>query len=74
MSYLNSQRLVPRPVPALDNLHEFTPVEDYDLNSVLPVPKGPLETALVIVQPFVVCDVELSGTYIDSCPAGTARR
>ncbi|KAJ7921390.1 hypothetical protein B0H13DRAFT_1985300 [Mycena leptocephala] len=53
MSYLNSQRLVPRPVPELDNLHEFTPVEDYDLNSVLPAPKGPLETALVIVQPFV---------------------
>ncbi|KAF8168671.1 hypothetical protein K438DRAFT_246482 [Mycena galopus ATCC 62051] len=53
MTYLNSQKLVPRPVPALDNLHEFTPVGEYDLNSVLPAPNGPLETALVTVEPFI---------------------
>ncbi|KAJ6577920.1 hypothetical protein B0H19DRAFT_1121819 [Mycena capillaripes] len=53
MIYFNSQKLVPRPVPLLDNLHEFTPREEYDLNSVLPAPKGPLETALVTVEPFI---------------------
>ncbi|KAJ6477657.1 tryptophan synthase beta subunit-like PLP-dependent enzyme, partial [Mycena sanguinolenta] len=53
MSYLNSQKLVPRPVPTLNDLHEFTPVEEYDLNSVLPPPKAPLETTLVIVEPFI---------------------
>ncbi|KAF7335534.1 Efflux pump FUS6 [Mycena venus] len=35
------------------NLHEFTSANEYDLNSFLPVPKGPLETALVTVEPFV---------------------
>ncbi|KAF7375456.1 Gnat family [Mycena sanguinolenta] len=53
MSYLNTQKLVPRLVPTLNNLHEFTPVEEYDLNSVLPAPKAPLETTLVIVEPFI---------------------
>ncbi|KAJ7314606.1 acyl-CoA N-acyltransferase [Mycena albidolilacea] len=53
MPYLNSQKLVPRLAPALDNLHEFTSVEEYDVNSVLPAPKGPLETALVTVEPFI---------------------
>ncbi|KAK6992445.1 gnat family [Favolaschia claudopus] len=52
-SYLNSQKLVPRPVPALSNLHEFTPAEEYDLNSVLPAPKTALATALVTVEPLV---------------------
>jgi hypothetical protein len=54
MPYLNSQKLVPRLAPALDNLHEFTSVEEYDVNSVLPAPKGPLETALITAEPFIV--------------------
>ncbi|KAJ6463182.1 hypothetical protein DFH09DRAFT_1227389 [Mycena vulgaris] len=53
MSYLNSQKLVPRAVPTLDSLHEFTPAAEYDLNSVLPAPKGALKTPLVTVEPFI---------------------
>ncbi|KAJ7082900.1 hypothetical protein B0H15DRAFT_433698 [Mycena belliarum] len=51
--YRNTQKLLPRPSPALNNLHEATPAAEYDLNSVLPAPNGPLETHLVTVEPFI---------------------
>lgn len=64
--YLNTQTLpLPRP-PILDTdpLFEATPPEEYDLNSIIPIPKQPLETNLVRVEPLIV-----SSEYSLSTPA-----
>lgn len=41
------------PVLPTDDLHEATPVAEYDLNSAVPAPPGPLTTDLVTVEPLV---------------------
>ncbi|KAG8717518.1 hypothetical protein FRC08_007289, partial [Ceratobasidium sp. 394] len=53
--YLNSQILpLPRPpIKDTDPLFENTPPEEYDLNSIIPVPSNILETALVRVEPLI---------------------
>lgn len=54
-SYHNSQVYAPRAdVTAEDDLHENTPVEDYDINSILPVPETPLRTDRVALEPLIV--------------------
>ncbi|KAG9077024.1 hypothetical protein FS749_011134 [Ceratobasidium sp. UAMH 11750] len=53
--YLNSQILpLPRPpIKDTDPLFENAPAEEYDLNSIIPVPSDILETALVRVEPLI---------------------
>ncbi|KAG8796388.1 hypothetical protein FRC12_024564 [Ceratobasidium sp. 428] len=54
-NYLNSQTLPPPrpPIKDTDPLFENTPAEEYDLNSIIPIPKKPLETSLVRVEPLI---------------------
>ncbi|KAG8728220.1 hypothetical protein FRC11_011571 [Ceratobasidium sp. 423] len=54
-TYLNTTTLPPPRPPVLDTdpLFENTPPEEYDLNSIIPVPKKPLETDLVRVEPLI---------------------
>lgn len=42
------------PVQPTDDLHEKAPVADYNLNSFVPPPPGPLTTDLVTLEPLVV--------------------
>ncbi|KAG8734694.1 hypothetical protein FRC10_011532 [Ceratobasidium sp. 414] len=55
IKYLNSQTLPPSHLPVKDTepLFENTPPEEYDLNSIIPVPINPLETVLVRVEPLI---------------------
>ncbi|GLB41558.1 hypothetical protein LshimejAT787_1001580 [Lyophyllum shimeji] len=57
MPYYNSLENVSettRPdVTINDDLHEFTPVDEYDLNSFLPPPKNPLRTERVALEPLI---------------------
>ncbi|KAF9014729.1 acyl-CoA N-acyltransferase [Hymenopellis radicata] len=52
MQYLNTYRPAPLPAPFVE-LHENTPVQEYDLNSVLPVPQSPLETEKLRIEPLI---------------------
>ncbi|GJE91545.1 GNAT family N-acetyltransferase [Phanerochaete sordida] len=52
--YRNDFRAEPSvPVLPTDDLHETTPVAEYDLNSVIPPPPAPLKTDLVLLEPLV---------------------
>ncbi|KAG5636617.1 hypothetical protein H0H81_007385 [Sphagnurus paluster] len=55
MSYFNSNKgyQPPPPVTVNDNLHEFTPIHEYDVNSFLPLPSKPLRTNLVALDPLI---------------------
>ncbi|KAF5379534.1 hypothetical protein D9615_006543 [Tricholomella constricta] len=55
MPYYNSQKQIPtRPTVTInDDLHEFTPVHEYDLNSYLPSPPDPLRSDLVALEPLI---------------------
>ncbi len=59
MQYLNTYRPAPPPA-AFVELHENTPVQAYDLNSVLPIPHSPLETEKLRIEPLIVCEIPLS--------------
>ncbi|QRW14191.1 GNAT family acetyltransferase [Ceratobasidium sp. AG-Ba] len=54
-NYLNSQTLPAArpPVKDTDPLFESTLVEEYDVNSIIPVPQGKLETSLTRVEPLI---------------------
>ncbi|EKM52150.1 uncharacterized protein PHACADRAFT_262662 [Phanerochaete carnosa HHB-10118-sp] len=52
--YKNEYRAEPSaPIQPTDDLHEKTPVADYDLNSLVPPPPEPLTTDLVTLEPLV---------------------
>ena len=53
MEYLNSYR-PPPPAQPFSELHEHTPVKEYDLNSVLAAPTSPLGTDKLRVEPLIV--------------------
>ncbi|KAF8075226.1 hypothetical protein FPV67DRAFT_622059 [Lyophyllum atratum] len=55
MPYYNSVQKLPAPDVTMDHdLHEFTSVEEYDLNSFLPSPQAPLVTERVALVPLIV--------------------
>lgn len=62
------------PVTADSELHEHTPPERYDLNSIIPIPQNLLETEQLRLEPLVVSGGRILRLRLDPLEAVTSRR